>query len=376
MEIGENRGIMIKRRIRAWAVGNADLLAAVLFAIIAFWSAGNGRAVFSYIKWDVLAMLLSLMLVLGGLRKLGAIEAVSGLILEMCQTIRHVTFFFTGACFFLSMFITNDASLLLLVPESIAILKRIGGDRWIIHTVVMETLAANLGSTLLPSGNPQNLYLYFHYQLDLAPFLAVTVPITVASSVLLYGACRLVPSIPISTIRPPLFFVRGRRFFLYLLLFVVIGGVILRILPLEILALVVGIVCITDRQLFQAVDWKLLAFFVALFVGVGNLEQLPLISTLIKDSMSGRELEAGILASQVISNVPAAVLLSGYTEEGLVLVAGTDIGGLGTLIASMASLISFRCYMRLENHQTWAYLRSFTFWNLAFLLALYGIMKN
>ncbi len=354
---------------------HGDLVLAGLLSLASWWAAGESRAILPYIKWDVLAVLFALMLVLGGLRKLGAIEAVCGLILETCHTARSVVLFFTAACFFVSMLITNDAALLIFVPESIAILRRLGLSQYMIHAVVMETLAANLGSTLLPSGNPQNLYLYFHYQLGFADFLAVTLPITAVSACLLYGACRLIPSTPVPVIRPPLFFVRGRRFFFYAGLFFLIGTVILRLLPIEILAVVpLAIVCI-DRSLFGEADWKLLALFIVLFVGVGNLEHFPLISETIHSRMAGAELEAGILASQLISNVPAAVLLSGYTENGLALVAGTDIGGLGTLIASMASLISFRCYTQVEGHRTWDYLKSFTLWNLGFLLILYAGAK-
>lgn len=359
-----------------WVLRNGDLTGAVLFSLSAWWAAGEDRAMFPYIKWDVLAVLFSLMLVLGGLRKLGAIEAVCGLILETCRTARHVVLFFVGACFFVSMFITNDAALLIFVPESIVVLQRLGLGRFIIHAVVMETLAANLGSTLLPSGNPQNLYLYFHYQLGFGEFLAVTLPITVISAALLYGACRLVPAASVPIIHPPLFFVRGRHFFLYTGLFFLIGAVILRLLPMEILVIVPLVIAVTDRSLFRRADWKLLLLFIVLFVGVGNLENFPLVSESIRNRMTGWELEAGILMSQFISNVPAAVLLSGYTDQGLALVAGTDIGGLGTLIASMASLISFRCYTQMEGHRTWAYLKSFTLWNLGFLLILYAGAKG
>lgn len=374
MQLANHQTMLLQSGIRR-ILKNGDLAASGLFALAAWIGAGGERAVFSYIKWDVLAVLLSLMLVLGGLRAMGAIEAVCGLILETCRTARQVALFFTGACFFGSMLITNDASLLLFVPESIAVLRRLRQDRWIIHTVVLETLAANLGSTLLPSGNPQNLYLYFHYQLDLGDFLAVTLPITLASSLLLYGACRLVPASPVPILRPPLFFVKGRAFFWYTALFLVIGLVILRLLPVEILAFVIIGALLTDRTLLYKVDWKLLSLFIVLFVGVGNLEHWSGLSDFITGSLAGWELEAGILASQIISNVPAAVLLSGYTEEGLSLVAGTDIGGLGTLIASMASLISFRAYAHMEGHQVWAYLRAFTWWNLGFLAVLYAGAK-
>lgn len=359
------------RESGAEAGRNGDLLAAALFCVLSFWAAGHERAVLPYIRWEVLAVLLALMLVLGGLRKIGVIEMACGLFLERCQTVRGVAGFFVGACFFSSMVITNDAALLLFVPESILLFQKLHQKTVLIPLIVLETLAANLGSTLLPSGNPQNLYLYFHYGMEISSFLCITLPITAAAALLLWLGVRRLPAIPVSVVHGDVHNVNIHSFGMYMCLFFVTGAVILRFLSLPWLVVPILGAAARDRHLLRAVDWKLLALFVFLFVGVGNLEHLPQLSRLIRESLSGWELEGGILMSQIISNVPAAVLLSGYTEKGTLLVAGTDIGGLGTLIASMASLISFRCYITMEGHKTWAYLKSFTIWNAAFLLVLY-----
>lgn len=354
------------------AARNGDLLGAVLFSVFAFWAAGQERALLPYIRFEVLAVLLSLMLVLGGLRRAGAVEMVCGLLLDRCQTVRGVAGFFTGACFFSSMLITNDASLLIFVPESILLLKRLHQENVVIPVIILETLGANLGSTLLPSGNPQNLYLYFHYQMELSAFLHVTVPITVLSAVMLYMGVRRIPDRFVPSIRSDVYTTSIRAVLLYGALFFMTGAVILRILSLPWLLCPILFSVVYDRHFIREVDWKLLALFVFLFIGVGNLEHLPALSESIRESLAGWELECAILVSQITSNVPAAVLLSGYTGKDTLLVAGTDIGGLGTLIASMASLISFRCYTKMEGHKTWSYLESFTLWNVIFLLVLYG----
>lgn len=357
------------------AARNGDLFAAGLFAALSFLAAGGEGAVLPYIQWDVLALLLALMLVLAGLRRMGAVEAACLLALESCRTVRAAAFFFTAACFVSSMFITNDAALLVFVPESILLLSRLGLKRYVPFVVVLETLAANLGSMLLPSGNPQNLYLYFHYQMEFGEFLAVTAPLAAVSGLLLFLAARRLPSQPIPPIRPPVLSLRGGKLLLYLFLFLLVGAVILRLCPVYMLAVLFAAVLLADRSLFGRADWKLLFLFVCLFVGVGNLERQPFISELVRSGISGWNLEAAVLLSQCISNVPAAVLLSGYTDDGAALVAGTNIGGLGTLIASMASLISFRCYTAMEGHDTRGYLKLFTLWNLAFLAALYGAAR-
>lgn len=361
-------------REAAHAAGrNGDLMAAGFFMLLSLFAAGKRAEIFPFIRWEVLAVLLALMLVLAGLRHIGVLEAVCGAFLENCRTARSVSYFFTAACFVSSMFITNDAALLIFVPESLLLLRSLGMDRWLIHTVVMETLAANLGSTLLPSGNPQNLFLFFHYGMSLTDFLSVTLPITAESAALLFLAGRLVPCEEIRRVRPPVISIRGGKFLLYTALFLVTGAVILRLLPLPALACVCAAALLSDRRLLRAVDWKLLLLFIFLFIGVGNLTALPALSAFLRETIAGAELASAILVSQIISNVPAAVLLSGYTENGAALVAGTDIGGLGTLIASMASLISFRCYRGMEGHDAGKYLKSFTAWNLIFLAALYVV---
>lgn len=352
--------------------GRADLAAAALFGAFSYSAAGSGRAIWPYLDWRLLSLLFCLMIVTGGLRQCGVLERVCFLFLRHCRTAREISLFFTGAAFFSSMVITNDAALLVFVPETILLLWRSGRRDWIAPAVVWETIAANLGSMLFPMGNPQNLFLYFHYHMEFLPFLRLTLPYTALALLLLFGAawCRKNAPAEAGMDKKP---VQRKEAALLTGLFLVVVLAVLRLIPWE-GALVLTILAVWRRPaLLGGADSHLLLLFAFLFIGVGNLQHVPLLSEMIRSFTEGHELAASVLLSQVISNVPAAVLLSGYTEHAEALVVGTDIGGLGTLIASMASLISFRLCSKVPGLSMGRYLLLFTGWNLAFLAALWGL---
>lgn len=228
-----------------------------------------------------------------------------------------------------------------------------------------------------PVGNPQNLYLYFHYQMELGGFLALLLPYTLVSlGMLALGVVLWVPCRPLEK--------RGRGEpgkgspgkygkllgFLFCLCLLTVAHVLDWRVTLG--AVTLGILAVRPRW-FRWVDYRLLGTFVAFFVLIGNLGQIPAFRQLLISFLEGREFFTALLASQVISNVPAAVLLSGFTDNGRALVLGTDIGGLGTLIASMASLISYGYYVRRYPWLQGYYLKAFTLANLAFLVPLAGM---
>ena len=352
--------------------GRADLAGAAVFGMAAYGAAGSGREIWPYLDWRLLSLLFCLMIVTGGLRQCGLLERLCFLFLRRCASAREISLFFTMAAFFSSMVITNDAALLVFVPETILLLYRSGKCGWIVPAVVWETMAANLGSMLFPMGNPQNLFLYFHYHMEILPFLGITLPYTAAAFFLLLAAawCRRDEPARAALEKRP---VQRKEGTFLAALFLVIVLAVLRFIPWE-GALLLTILAVWRRPaLLAGADSHLLLLFAFLFIGVGNLQHVPLLSEGIRDFTAGHELAAAVLLSQVISNVPAAVLLAGYTENAQALVVGTDLGGLGTLIASMASLISFRLCSKVPGLAMGRYLLLFTGWNLAFLAALLGL---
>lgn len=294
----------------------------------------------------------------------------------------QLTLVLVGLCFFGSMFITNDVSLLTFVPFTFVVLSRLGADvrcSLLIPVVCMQTIAANLGSMLTPIGNPQNLYLYGKSGMSMAEFLLLMLPYTVVSLLLLVGwavaVCRKQASSCIGVLPEQQNTSADRKIILLdAVLFAVCLLAVVRVLPYGV-AFAAVLVCVlfADPHTLRAVDYSLLLTFVAFFIFIGNLGRIPAFSGWLQEFLTGREVLVAVLASQVTSNVPAALLLSGFTAETQALIIGTNLGGLGTLIASMASLISYRQIARELPQGKKQYFGLFTLSNLIFLALLLGV---
>ena len=336
-------------------------------------------AYLDYIDFRVLILLLCLMLTVAGIRQTGAFTALCQGLLRRVHSVRMVGLLLVLLCFFLSMLLTNDVTLVTLVPFTLLLLEGIprqDADRITIRLLVLETAAANLGSMLTPMGNPQNLYLYNRYGFSMGTFLSAIAPYSVLSLALLAGSCLLfLPAQPIAPPRAQSRIQSPRRLGAYCLLFGVNLLTVLRILNPWIL---LGVICIAllllDRSLFRKADYSLLLTFLFFFVFVGNMKALPTVSEALSGLVAGREMTVGILLSQVISNVPAAMLLSGFTADYPALLLGVNLGGLGTLIASMASLISYKLYAAADGARTGKYMLFFTAVNVVLLAVLWGAM--
>jgi len=269
------------------------------------------------------------------------------------------------------MLITNDVALLTFVPFAVTLLGMAGRRRDTVTVVVLQTAAANLGSMLTPVGNPQNLYLYSFYGFTAGAFFRVTAPVWAVSLALTALLCLLLP-------RTRLYPVLGeaptpdrRRLTLHLALFAVCLLAVFRVLPWPVmLAAVAAALLAFDRKKLLAPDLALLLTFCAFFVFAGNLARIGAVDALLRRLLAGREYWTALLSSQVISNVPAALLLSGFTDRAAALVLGVDVGGLGTPVASLASLISLKLYARAPEARTGRFLLAFTAVNVLLLALL------
>ena len=358
------------------------LSAAVLLALVSAFFVPPDADYWDYIDRHTLIVLFSLMTVMALLRRQGVFERLGRALLSRTKSLLQILFVLVGLCFFGSMFITNDVSLLTFVPFTFVVLENLGGDalrRLAVPTVCMQTVAANLGSMLTPIGNPQNLYLFGKSGMSIGEFIALMLPYSLASLVLLAVWCIALgrrsaltetSAAPGGTDIP----LDAKRVALYALLFLVCLLAVMRIVPdAAVLALVLVCALIADRKAVAEVDYSLLLTFVAFFVFIGNLGRIPAFSSWLQSILAGHEVLAAVVASQVTSNVPAALLLSGFTSETEALIIGTNLGGLGTLIASMASLISYRKIARALPDTKGRYFRTFTVSNVIFLAALLGL---
>lgn len=345
------------------------LYLSALGAVISMLFVPPSRAYLRYPDYRVLALLLSLMLVVAGLQATGFFDCVVRRLLRRVHGTRALAAVLVGACFFSSMLITNDVALLTFVPLGILLLQKAGQRKLLIPVIVLQTLAANLGSMLTPMGNPQNLYLYSLSKMSPGAFLRVMAPAT-GLSLLLLAASLLILVRP-QAIQTPEDSGVCRGAWLWLILFGLCLLSVFQVLPYGVtLWLVLAAAALTNRNLLRQADYSLLLTFLFFFIFIGNLKQLPAVSTWMSHWISGREMLSGILLSQVISNVPAAMLLSGFTKNYRALLLGVNLGGLGTLIASMASLISYKLYIRTETARPASYLGAFTVLNLIFLVIL------
>lgn len=358
---------------------------AALLAFISAFFVHPSAEYLNYPDYRVLALLFCLMLVVAGLQSIGVFSYLGNLLLQKVHTTRQLAFLLTSLCFFSAMFITNDVALITFVPFAAMILTMAEQEKLLIPVISLQTIAANLGSMLTPIGNPQNLYLYSAFSIPVGTFLLNMLPLTVLSAILLTISVLLLKNHPLHTLsdqsgvsqaKSPQTVPDVKKLTVYLLLFGICLLCVARVLPWPVmLAVLIAVVFFLDRKLFAKVDYFLLLTFVCFFLFIGNMERIPAIADLLRSFIQDRELLLATLFSQCISNVPAAILLSGFTDAAKPLLYGINIGGLGTLIASLASVISYRIYGNQKNASKGAYLKVFTLYNVIFLIILYPAAK-
>lgn len=353
------------------------IISFILAAASAFVVTPNAGYI-DYIDFRTLALLLCLMAVMAGLNGLGVFRLLASKLLRLASTTRSLALWLTMLCFFSSMVITNDVALITFVPFSLVALKLSRQEKLLIPLVTLETVAANLGSMLTPVGNPQNLYLFSAFEMTLGDFFKTLFPYAALSLLLCTVSVLFIKKESISFCAESKDKINSRRCAVYAALFVVALLTVFRVIPFEITLVVsVAAILIFDRKVLAKVDYSLLLTFIFLFIFIGNLKNISSVSEFLGGIVSGNETLAGIACSQIFSNVPAAILLSGFADDILALLIGVNLGGLGTLIASMASLISFKLVIK-ENVSAGRYMIVFTAVNLVFLafnVALWMIIR-
>ena len=325
-----------------------------------------------YIDFRVLCLLFCLMAVVAGFQALGLFGWLTDQLLRRVRNGHLLSVALVLLPFLSAMVVTNDVALLIFVPFTLDLLSRLGREKAGIPMIVLQTVGANLGSMATPVGNPQNLYLYSAYNLAAGEFFAVTLPLTAVSLVVLcVAAWPVLPKeLPRQRQEEGASLEKG-RLLIFVALFALCLLTVFRVVPYPITTVVIAAaLLVLDKKLLGKVDYMLLLTFVCFFIFVGNMGELEAVRTLVSSILEGRELLVSALISQLISNVPAALMLSGFTDKGTALLIGTNIGGLGTLWASLASLITFKLYSRSENAKSGAFFGSFTLWNVAFLAVL------
>ena len=367
------------------------LVVAVVLAFGSMFFVTPDREYIEYIDFRTLSILFCLMAVMAGLQQMGVFREIAEALLKKVQKIWQLVLILVMLCFFFSMLITNDVALITFVPFTFIILELLGEDvskKLMIPVVVMQTIAANLGSMFTPIGNPQNIYLHGISGMNIGSFLLLMLPYTLVSFILLAVYCLYLgkkcekgdASASLQSFRNMTSHTHLQGgtgdIVRYLLLFALsLMTVADRIPYLVTLGIVLIVLVIFDRKLFAKIDYALLITFVGFFVFIGNMGRVAAFRDFLQGMMEGNEVMTAVVSSQVISNVPAALLLSGFTDNYEALIVGTNLGGLGTLIASMASLISYKYVVKENKCSKGAYFGFFTVANVVFLMILLLIYK-
>lgn len=330
----------------------------------------------NYVDTDMIAVLFGLMAVVAGFTENNVFKKLTELVVKYAGDTRKLAFALVLTVFLISMLITNDVALIAFVPFTLLLYSRIG--RSPIYIIVLQTIAANMGSALTPIGNPQNLYLFSVSGMKSGEFFGITLQITAVSLVMLLIMCCFVKAEPVKAenTEPPVKITNTSYLRLYAVLFILCVLSVFNVIDtVSAFASVCLVIAIVQPVLFSKVDYGLLITFVCFFIFVGNIRNVPAVTEFMSEIIQGHEFESALAASQVISNVPAAVMLSAFTDNYKALILGTDIGGLGTLIASLASLISYKNYASAKGARTARFIGVFTVMNVAFLAVLAAYAK-
>lgn len=333
----------------------------------------------SYMNYKVLIIMFTIMLAVAGLYETHLFDFIATRLVIKFKTIKWVSLILVLSTFFLAMFLTNDAVLLTLIPFTLFIMKHAKQEKFALITIILQTIAANLGSALTPMGDPQNIYLFAYYEIPFKTFLSITAPITALGFILITSTALIkIPNIPVTlNLQAPE--VNWKRVGLYALLLLNALFVVLRLVPewyTIYVTLILGLAY--GRHLFKRVDYGLLLTFVAFFIITGNLGQMDSIFNLFDKVLSSphQVFLTALGTSQIISNVPAAVLLSTFTKPMYypALLTGVNVGALGSIIGSLASLITFKYVIREFPELMKKYLLNYTIISIIFIIIIGGVM--
>ena len=321
----------------------------------------------SYIDFKVLILLFNLMVVVAAFKELKVLDSIAIGLLKKCNTYTSISLALVFITFISSMIVTNDVALITFVPLSIVIARKANIN--VLKILIFQTLAANLGSSFTPMGNPQNLFIYSFYNLSPIDFFKITLPIVILAVLflvlLVFKDKKMNLSLDLEDVKID----NKKDVYLFGGLFLIILLSVFHVIDYKVTFLItIVMVLILNKKLFSQVDYSLLITFIGFFIFVGNISTMDVVKNFMEGILNSPKSTflASVLSSQVISNVPATMLLSGFTNHFKELLLGVNIGGMGTLIASLASVISYKIYASEFGNDN--YMKSFTFYNILGLI--------
>lgn len=349
------------------------MVIAMVAAIVTCFLVPPDKAYLNYFDVKTLTCLFCVLAVVCALKNINFFYILAKKLIQVFRNARICILALVYITFIGSMLIANDMALLTFLPLGTYVMTSTGKSKYMAFTFIMQNIAANLGGMLTPFGNPQNLYLYTKFQIPTGEFMGIMAA-PFALAILLITLCC------IFFVKPEPFELKDERLSLpagrsiaYLLLFALAIAIVFRGIPYVVgLVVIPAVLLFMDRKALKMVDYPLLLTFVFFFVFSGNMARIQAVRELFSLLLEKNTLLVSLLSCQVISNVPSAILLSQFTDNYKQLLLGVNIGGVGTLIASLASLITFREYSKQNKGKTGYYILLFSAFNFAFLIIMAG----
>ncbi|MBQ5389778.1 MAG: citrate transporter [Clostridia bacterium] len=350
---------------------HAVLCVATLAALATCFAVPPSAEYLGYFDFKTLTCLFLTLAVVCALRNIKFFTILARRIVMMTGNLRMLALALIYITFIGSMLIANDMALITFLPLGYFALSVTGKEKHMAYIFILQNISANLGGMLTPFGNPQNLYLYSAYEIPTGEFMQIMLPPFLLAVAMLTVCCLVLKAEPLSIAEEfPEKLNKGRTV-LYLILFALSIVLVFRVIPYWIgLIVIPAILFFADRDALKAVDYPLLLTFVMFFIFAGNMARIELVHSILSALLAKSTLLVSILSCQIISNVPSAILLTQFTDNYRELLLGVNIGGTGTLIASLASLITFSEYRLLHPGDGKRYFVLFTLLNLLFLVVL------
>ena len=345
---------------------------AIILTIVTCFFVPIDKEYLGYFEWKTLSSLFCMLAVVAGLKHTNVFELISKKLIGLFRTRRAVIYALVYGTFFFDMIVANDMSLITFLPLTYLVLHSTNNDKYLAFTFIMQTIAANMGGMITPYGNPQNLYLYSYYNIETLEFFSILLIQAITIALLLFLTCLIfVKNDPLTLKNDAKLEIDKKRLTVYAVLFVFVILSIFRVVRHEItLALVIVAVLATDIKRFKDVDYALLATFCVFFIFSGNIARITVIKDFIASIVVDNTLIAGIISCQFISNVPTAIFLSKFTSNYRDLLVSVNIGSLGIIISSLASLITLKEYLKHQPKGFKKYMGLFTLANTTFLAIL------
>lgn len=361
-------------KIKGFMKKEVVLMVTMLFAVVSCFFVPVDREYIGYFDMKTIISRFTMMAVICAIESTNVLQTVSGFLVNRLKNTRMLFMGLVYLTFISAMFIANNLALLTFLPLSAVVLKATNQENKAMYLFILQNIGANMGGMLTPFGNPQNLYLYNYYNIGTGEFIGIMLPAFLGAIVLLGIGCMLIKKDALVFYMEETPELNSRKLVVCSIAFIISVLMVIKVINYYVGAVIAcGIILFLDYKSFKGVDYSLLLTFCAIFVFTGNLSRIEFINSFLSGIIRGRELVVSLMATQVITNLSTAILLSKFTGAYEPILIGVNLGALGTVIASLGSLIAFKLYAKYFDGSKIKYLGMFTGINLCFLAVLVTI---